>query len=129
MKQQSFAFAKEHRSDELQLTKNERQLLRKTIFFFAKSMFEKKWPSVKTTWKYGAGLTVTQDKTPQQKFMVAVIKGGPLGAWRVVLVESNPAKVTDAKNKVMVYLEGPGEKRVGQVRRAKGGLDLIWFET
>lgn len=45
----------------------------------------------------------------------------------VTLLESNPEKVVDAKNKVMIYIEGDGEKRVGQVRRKGETYWVHWF--
>lgn len=50
------------------------------------------------------------------------------GKKLVTLLESNPRKVIDAKNKVMIYIEGDGEKRVGQVKRKGETYWVHWFD-
>ncbi|AOQ24667.1 hypothetical protein MTAT_20120 [Moorella thermoacetica] len=103
-----------------QLTRREqaRQLV---LELAGKILNQDAWPAIPTRWRYATGVEVKQDVTGQG-FKRAVIKG--LLPGMISIIQSNPRKVRDAKNKVMVYYDGDGERRVGQVRRGEG---LVWF--
>jgi hypothetical protein len=68
------------------------------------------------------GVMVARSLTKNMKLRTAIITVDGY-SWEVTLVESNPAKVTDAKNKVMVYAVDhvTGQKHICQVRRTRVG--------
>lgn len=102
-----------------------REQLRQEVLRLAQGILEKKgWPRVKTHWRLAWG-EIIQDRTPGQGFLRAIIK---LARGTLTLVESNPTKVTNPANKVMLYWETKDSRRVGQVRRVNGKLEVIWFD-
>ncbi|MBC7345383.1 MAG: hypothetical protein H5U03_08210 [Clostridia bacterium] len=102
-----------------------REELKKEVLRLARGILDKKgWPRVKTHWRLAWG-EIVQDRTPGQGFLRAVIK---LSKGTLTLIESNPQKVTNARDKVMLYWEAPGVRRVGQVRRTQKSLEVVWFD-
>lgn len=116
--------------------KMSKEALRAIVFELAEKILNKDpWPTFKKEER--GEFTITYSRTPLKKYRQAVIKikGGD---HLTRLLQSNPAKVVNAKNKVMVYWENisggrggaggtPPVKKVGQVRRYKDKLELVWF--
>lgn len=115
----------QHRSTKSQEEKQRLSLteqLRLLVLFVAYKMIryrqmEKPWPVGECSlWEF----TVRLAKTSRRAFYSALVTH-PRIDGRVVLVEANPAKVSESpvpsKHKVMVYLETPSKsKKTGQVR-------------
>jgi hypothetical protein len=114
-----------------------KETLRSTVIELAEKILAKEsWPFFPKKEVRGE-LTIIRDRTPGKKFRRAIVKIKD-DQHMVTLIESNPWKVINAKNKVMVYWEkisdgrggaggAPPAKRVGQVRRYKNRLELVWF--
>ena len=108
----------------------EPQVLRGLVIAVARAILEgQKWPPEV---KKPDGLYVWFGYTPHRKFKVChITPSRDTSTWRVTVLESNPAKVINARDKVMVYFERPTGRRVrtGQVRRQDGRYNLIWFDS
>lgn len=87
-----------------------------------KILNQEDWPVTPTRWHYASGVEVKQDVTAQG-FKRAIIKG--LLPGLISVIQSNPRKVRNAGDKVMVYYEEGKIKRTGQIRR---GHSLVWFD-
>jgi len=92
-------------------TKMNKEALRTIVFELAEKILNKEpWPSYKKEER--GEFVITYSRTPAKKYRQAVIKvKGDDHLTR--LLQSNPAKVYDAKNKVMVYWEEISSGRGG----------------
>lgn len=110
--------------------------LRLVVLFVAYKMIryrqmEKPWPVGESRW---GEFTVQLAKTSRRAFYSALVTHPHIDG-RVVLVEANPEKVSESpvpsKHKVMVYLETPGEAKLGgATRRSKRtGQVRYWADT
>jgi len=117
--------------------KMNKENLRALVFELAEKILNKEpWPMFKKEER--GEFVITYSRTPAKKYRQAVIKikGGD---HLTRLLQSNPAKVRNARNKVMVYWEnissgrggagGAPPVKKGQVRRYKDKLELVWFKS
>lgn len=97
--------------------------MREVVISLAREMLEGDWNKETVSVN---GVRIQKDYTPQQGFRRARLQAKEVRGL-TTLIQANPKKVRDARNKVMVYFERTGYKRVGQVRRKGGEYELVWF--